>query len=77
MIGMPVTSRRVWGHAYGHDIQQHVIVSMTTIIAINIEIHWIGDGFPVHVLRKVIFIVHQMEDNLEIHLEKVHLKEIA
>jgi hypothetical protein len=58
-------------------IQQQVIVSMTTIIAINIEIHWIGDGFPVHVPRKVLLIIHQMEDNLEIYLEKVHLKEIT
>jgi len=50
---------------------------MTSIIAINIEIHWIIDGFLVHVPRKVLLIIHRMEDNLEIHLEEVHLKEIT
>jgi hypothetical protein len=50
---------------------------MIAIIAINIEIHWIGDGFPFYVPSKVLLIIHRMEDNLEIHLEEVHLKEIT
>jgi hypothetical protein len=58
-------------------MQEQIIASMTSIIAINIEIHWIGDGFPVHVPRKVLLIIHWMEDNLQIHLEEVHLKEIT
>jgi len=26
MIGMPVTDRHVWGHAYGHDIDSNIAI---------------------------------------------------
>jgi hypothetical protein len=28
MIGMPITGRHVWGHAYGHDILTNLISSI-------------------------------------------------